>query len=314
MKRALALVALLVVALWAGNSSWLWGRPGETRVVAHRGLHQTFPREGLTGTTCTAERIFPPAHGFIENTVPSMLAALEAGAEVVEIDIAPTADGVLALFHDWTVDCRTEGTGELRTLTWAELAALDIGHGYTADGGESFPFRGQGLRMPRLEEALAAVPSDRLLVNFKSDDAAEATLLEEVLAGRPVWGVYGGAAPVAAFRGGEAGVRRLSADSAKSCLLGYVATGWAGHVPAACRGGIVMVPVDVAPFLWGWPHLFTARMGAAGSDVVLLGPALGGAGFSTGIDDPALAALVPEGFDGLVWTNRAEVVGPLIVR
>ena len=30
------------------------------QLIAHRGVHQNFSREGLTNDTCTAERIFPP--------------------------------------------------------------------------------------------------------------------------------------------------------------------------------------------------------------------------------------------------------------
>ncbi len=45
--------------------------------------------------------------------------------------------------------------------------------------------------------------------------------------------------------------------------------------------------------------------------MILLGPYDGG-GFSTGIDTPELAATVPWGFDGYVWTNKVETVGPLL--
>jgi glycerophosphoryl diester phosphodiesterase len=72
-----------------------------------------------------------------------MQAAALMGADMVEIDIAPTADGKIAVFHDWTVDCRTQGKGETRAKTLAELQALDPGYGYTADGGRNFPLRGK---------------------------------------------------------------------------------------------------------------------------------------------------------------------------
>ena len=45
---------------------------------------------------------------------------------------------------------------DLRLQLEAELEALDIGHGYTADGGATFPFRGKAVgEMPTLGEALA---------------------------------------------------------------------------------------------------------------------------------------------------------------
>ena len=58
---------------------------------------------------------------FLENTLPSMRAAFEAGADIVEFDIHPTTDGHFAVFHDWTVDCRTEGRGVTREHTLAAV-------------------------------------------------------------------------------------------------------------------------------------------------------------------------------------------------
>ena len=48
----------------------------------------------------------------------------------------------------------------------------------------------------------------------------------------------------------------------------------------------------------------------AGSTVILVGPYAGD--FSTGIDTEELAAKVPKGFDGYVWTNKVETIGPLL--
>lgn len=134
-----------VTGLWAWNSSLIAGPSSDSKLefIAHRGLHQTFHREGLTNQTCTAERIFPPNHDYIENTPESTNAATEMGADIVEIDIAPTMDNKLAVFHDWTLDCRTNGTGPIRDKMMADLRQLDVGYGYTADEGKTFPFRGK---------------------------------------------------------------------------------------------------------------------------------------------------------------------------
>lgn len=90
------------------------------------------------------------------------------------------------------------------------------------------------------------------------------------------------------------------------CFWQYEAIGWLGIVPQACRDTIVAVPINYAPFLWGWPDRFQQRMADAGSEVVIAGPF--GGGFGSGIDTPALAAEVPDGFSGLVWTNRIEEI------
>lgn len=41
-----------------------------------------------------------------------MQAAFDHGADVVEFDVHRTADDRFAVFHDWTIDCRTEYDGE----------------------------------------------------------------------------------------------------------------------------------------------------------------------------------------------------------
>jgi glycerophosphoryl diester phosphodiesterase len=98
MARAVAIGALVVAAFVAfvflNNTNLFSARQaGRPTLLAHRGLHQTFSHVGLTGDTCTAERIHPPEHGYLENTLPSMEAAFRLGADIVEIDIhrPPTA-------------------------------------------------------------------------------------------------------------------------------------------------------------------------------------------------------------------------------
>ena len=48
-----------------------------------------------------------------------MEAAFGAGADIVEFDVHPTTDGAFVVFHDWTVDCRTNGNGVTRSHTLA---------------------------------------------------------------------------------------------------------------------------------------------------------------------------------------------------
>ena len=108
--RLLALFALaLATAVFMLNTNLLAPQPlARPLIIAHRGLGQTFHREGITGQTCTAERIFPPEHPYLENTIAGFAAAFAAGADIVEFDVHPTTDGHFVVFHDWTLDCRTE--------------------------------------------------------------------------------------------------------------------------------------------------------------------------------------------------------------
>ena len=314
----------MAAAIYVWNAHWRVAPPdGDVLLIAHRGVHQTFSREGLTNETCTAERIFAPTHDYLENTLPSMAAAFEAGADIVELDVHPTTDGHLAVMHDWTVDCRTEGSGETRSHDLATLKALDLGYGYTADGGATFPFRGKGVGlMPELTEVFEAFPERRFLVNFKSNEAREGDMLAALLEAEPeyrrqVWGVYGGGAPtfrtlelVGRDQQGGMPLAAFSNRSVRDCLVQYLGIGWTGIVPETCRDTAVMVPINLAWLAWGWPNLFLERMREAGSEVILLGPYEAGDPGTAGIDTPEQLAGVPDGFSGYIWTNRIEEIGP----
>jgi glycerophosphoryl diester phosphodiesterase len=102
-----------------------------------------------------------------ENTLLSFARALEAGAQILESDVHLTRDGVPVLLHDEVVDRTTDGRGRIAELTLAELRALDAGHRFSPDGGRTHPFRGQGLRVPTLAEALAAFPQARFNLELK---------------------------------------------------------------------------------------------------------------------------------------------------
>ena len=314
-------VGLVALALTGGvyvfNASWLVGPPdGDLRLIAHRGVHQTFDRSDLDNDTCTAERIYPPEHGLLENTIPSMQAAFAAGADIVELDVHPTTDGQFAVMHDWTVDCRTNGTGETRAHSMAELKGLDLGYGYTADGGQTYPFRGKGYGpMPELKDVLSAMPDRQFLVNFKSREAREGDMLAALVAEHPqwrgaIWGAYGGDEPT--YRAAEAmgGLHVWSRRGLIDCLTQYMGLGWTGFVPEACRDTKVMIPINIAPWLWGWPNLLQHRLADVGSEIILLGPYGAGDPGTAGIDDLETLAQVPRDFSGYVWTNRIERIGP----
>jgi glycerophosphoryl diester phosphodiesterase len=121
--------------------------------------------------------------------------------------------------------------------------------------------------------------------------------------------VYGGTPPVELVHEKVPDVATGSKQSLKGCLLGYVALGWSGYVPAACRKGLMFVPLNIAPWSWGWPDEFLTRMRDNGVQVLILGPH-GGGEFSTGIDEVEQLSELPKGFDGGIWTNRIERIGP----
>lgn len=216
------------------------------------------------------------------------------------------------------MDCRTEGTGETRAHDMGYLKSLDIGHGYTADGGQTFPLRGQGVGlMPELADVLQAFPEGRFLVNFKSREAREGDMLAERLRRHPewrpaIWAAYGGGEPTSRAVELIPGLRGYSRRGLVDCLLKYLGLGWTGFVPESCRDTLVSVPINAAPWLWGWPNRFLERLRSVGSEVILLGPYSGGDPGTAGIDTLEQLAQVPASLDGYIWTNRVELLGPVV--
>jgi glycerophosphoryl diester phosphodiesterase len=89
-----------------------------------------------------------------------------------------SADGVVVVIHDDTVDRTTDGTGSVRTLAAAALAQLDAGFRFRAADG-SYPYRGRGVRVPTLAALLEACPDVPLNIEIKQ---ASPPIETEVLA------------------------------------------------------------------------------------------------------------------------------------
>ena len=94
--------------------------------IAHRGASGTFP----------------------ENTVSAFRAAIDAGADMCELDVQLSRDGAVVVIHDDTVERTTDGTGEVAELTLEELRRLDAGAKF-----KSGAFK--GAQIPTLDEVFA---------------------------------------------------------------------------------------------------------------------------------------------------------------
>ena len=315
-KKAILFFVILFVFVYVNNTSlFTKERTAKPLLLAHRGLGQTFPMEGIENDTCTASRIDEPEHPYLENTIPSMKAAFEAGADMVELDIKPTKDGQFAVFHDWTLDCRTNAKGMVQDYTMDELKNIDIGYAYTADQGKTYPFRGKGIGlMPSLEEVLSSFPDSSFLIHIKSSDPGEGVQLAEVLSSLPKerltrLTVYGDDRPIAILKEKLPALRTMSKASLKSCLVSYMGAGWTGYVPSVCRNTQLHIPEKFARLLWGWPDKFLNRMDAVDTRVIMVA---GDGGWSEGFDSAQDLERLPDNYSGGIWTNRIDVIAPAL--
>lgn len=81
-----------------------------------------------------------------ENTFAAADAALDRSAHLIELDVRESADGVLYVLHDQTLDRTTDGSGPIQYRTAKEIDALDAGRWFAPE------FEGQ--RVPRLDAYL----------------------------------------------------------------------------------------------------------------------------------------------------------------
>jgi glycerophosphoryl diester phosphodiesterase len=95
------------------------------------------------------------------------------GYRHLETDAHVTRDGVVVAFHDARLDGLTDRTGAIAALSIAEVEAADAGFHFSPDGGRSFPFRGRGVRVPRLEELLLRWPDARVNIDPKDDPCVD---------------------------------------------------------------------------------------------------------------------------------------------
>jgi len=311
LKILLGLAAILIVFalfqyFYSGNPNIL-NQKDRFDVIAHRGVHQNWEM-GPYGQNrgCKADRIFEPAHDYIENTLESMRAAFDFGATIVEIDVRRTKDDHLVIFHDYTLECRTNGTGNVSERTLKYLRTLDVGYGYTHDNGKTYPLRGKGVgKMPTLIEVLKKFPEKYFLIHHKDGSPETAKLLASVVKSLDVEQrrrlYYFGSPEVYAeyIKREVPEMTRFLANSSETrdFSLAYKWDFGIGNFPKASDGLGIVIPLDYSKYLWGWPYRFLKKAEQANVRIYLM------------IDNKEDAeAYADSPVDG-IYTNYIEVIG-----
>lgn len=119
-------------------------------VIAHAGGDQDYPH----------------------STIYAYAQSAAVGADILELDVQLTADGVLIVQHDDTVDRTTETTGRVAELTLAEIKALDNAYwflpgrwGDQTQPADQYVFR--GVRTGAVEPPAGFEPDDFAVATFR---------------------------------------------------------------------------------------------------------------------------------------------------
>ncbi len=104
------------------------------------------------------------------NTMVAFEHAIALGVDMLEMDIHASSDGVIVLSHDDKLDRLTDGTGLIKEKTLTEIKQIDAAYDWSPDDkGTEFPYRGQGITVPTLEEILQSFPDQPMNIEIKQE-------------------------------------------------------------------------------------------------------------------------------------------------
>ena len=105
---------------------------------------------------------------------------LATGADGIELDVRLSADGVVVVCHDPTLDRTTNAAGPVAARTASELGRVDAGYRFVDTEGRH-PFRGRGIGVPTLREVLERYKAVPTIVEMKIDSPEMGRALADVV-------------------------------------------------------------------------------------------------------------------------------------
>lgn len=141
-------VSSMATAIPETEHGWVRrARPaGRPRIFAHRGGSGLAP----------------------ENTWPAFEQAHALGVDGFELDVHVSRDGEVMVMHDADLYRTTDAQGLISSMTADELSQVDAGFKFTSPASPlQFPFRGRGVRIPRLRDLLVAFRDELVIIELK---------------------------------------------------------------------------------------------------------------------------------------------------
>lgn len=109
------------------------------------------------------------------NTIEAMERSVAVGADILDVDLWMTRDGVIVARHDRDLATTTDGIGNIDEQSWVELQQLDAAARWT---GEPFD---APVRVPSLEQILTRFADARISLELKQVEPSMADSLCDVL-------------------------------------------------------------------------------------------------------------------------------------
>ena len=159
MKNLIAVLILIAILFLMGR--WLAGNVTKNKKATPLASSKFKP-------ACIAHR--GGGEEWPENTLLAFEKSVELSCDAIETDLHQTKDGEFVIFHDDTLQRTTNGTGEIKNFTLEELKKLDDAYLFSQDGGQTYPYRGKGIKIPELKEALQKLPNTVFILEVKDPD------------------------------------------------------------------------------------------------------------------------------------------------
>ena len=101
---------------YEGANPWIIEKGDRPNVIAHAGGADLFPA----------------------NTILAFEESMKLGVDILELDLRLTEDDVLITHHDKTLDRLSNGTGNIRNFTYAEILAFDFAAHFVGVNNENY--------------------------------------------------------------------------------------------------------------------------------------------------------------------------------
>lgn len=103
------------------------------------------------------------------NTIDAFQLALDQGADIIELDIWRSRDGVWVVIHDRNLSRITGVDKDIMDLTYEEIQSLDAGYNFTNSSG-NYSYRNKNYRIPSLEQVFKMFNNEKINIEIKGDN------------------------------------------------------------------------------------------------------------------------------------------------
>ena len=102
------------------------------------------------------------------NTIEAFQLALDHGADIIELDIWRSMDGVWVVIHDRNLLRITGVNKDITQMSFDEIQSLDAAYNFSDSSG-NYLYRDKGYKIPSLEEVLKNFKNEKINIEIKDN-------------------------------------------------------------------------------------------------------------------------------------------------